>query len=231
MAKNRRMRARRKLKGLRKKLQNKKRMSARPFRLATIGRGFPDRLMTTLRYAQTFSYSASTGSLSTYQFGCNNLVAPNITQAGTGHQPYYFDQLAALYNQYTVIGSRISWTVTPQQTAEDSFRVCAYIEDDTTTTPTNLNTLMEQSRSNMRYFAPDSTITKTVKMKWSAKKAFGGSVLGNPDLTATTAGSPNLQQFFTLGIQGDGSATVDTHIMVLIDYIVIFNEKKIIATS
>lgn len=225
---NRKM-LRKKLRRFRKRYNRIKNTTER--KSISLGTGFPERVVMTHKYSQAFSWTASTGSLSTYQFGCNNLVQPNITQSGTGHQPYLFDQMAALYNQYTVIGSKISFTVSPRQTAEDSFRICAYIEDDTSITPTNLNTLVEQSRSQVKYFAPDAQAVKTVSAKWSAKRAFGGSVLANNDLAATSAGSPNLQQFFTLGIQGDGVATIDVHVMANIEYITIWAEKKIIAGS
>ena len=36
----------------------------------------------------------------------NSLFDPD--QTGTGHQPYYFDQFAALYNRYTVLGSKLT---------------------------------------------------------------------------------------------------------------------------
>lgn len=42
----------------------------------------------------------------TYAFRTNSLFDPDWT--GTGHQPYRFDQLAAIYRKYTVVGSKIT---------------------------------------------------------------------------------------------------------------------------
>ena len=41
----------------------------------------------------------------------NSLFDPDFT--GTGHQPYYFDQFATIYQRYTVIGSKLTATFTP----------------------------------------------------------------------------------------------------------------------
>lgn len=55
----------------------------------------------TLKYVDTFSVSltASTGGQQIYNL--NSLFDPDRT--GTGHQPYGFDQMAALYNRYRVL--------------------------------------------------------------------------------------------------------------------------------
>jgi len=64
-----------------------------------------------MRYVQTFSVTSST-TVPTFgteqKFSLNSLYDPDIT--GSGHQPYGYDQLAALYKLYRVEGVRISIT-------------------------------------------------------------------------------------------------------------------------
>ena len=58
----------------------------------------PQRYITKQKYSTVFAISALQNM---YQFNLNSVFDPNRT--GLGHQPYGFDQLAALYNRYRVI--------------------------------------------------------------------------------------------------------------------------------
>jgi hypothetical protein len=62
----------------------------------------------TFHYAEVFTNSVLTVTGSQQIMNLNSLFDPNRT--GTGHQPYGFDQLAALYNRYRVLSTR--WRVT-----------------------------------------------------------------------------------------------------------------------
>lgn len=68
----------------------------------------PQRYITKLKYSQVLSTDSVLGS---YKMNLNSLFDPDFS--GGGHQPYGFDQLAALYNRYRVIscGYRIQLAV------------------------------------------------------------------------------------------------------------------------
>jgi hypothetical protein len=76
---------------------------------------FPERLRKSLRYGQQLSLSTDTTGPTQNKFGTatalvlNSLFAP----VSGGHQPYGFDQLAALYQRYKVTGVDIRLTVEP----------------------------------------------------------------------------------------------------------------------
>lgn len=77
-----------------------------------IGRSpFPSVMNTKVIYAQSFSLScstlATTGAIQ--NFSLNGLYDPDVS--GTGHQPYAFDQLMAIYARYKVHGCKIQMTV------------------------------------------------------------------------------------------------------------------------
>lgn len=61
----------------------------------------------TLKYVQSVGFSNATTLASQQIFNINSLFDPDRT--GTGHQPYGFDQLAAMYNRYRVL--KIRWIV------------------------------------------------------------------------------------------------------------------------
>lgn len=59
----------------------------------------PQRYIVKQKYSQTFPINAS--SYTTYGFNLNSVYDPD--RSSTGHQPYGYDQLSALYNRYRVI--------------------------------------------------------------------------------------------------------------------------------
>lgn len=71
--------------------------------------GFPDKMVTKLRYVDTFELSGAAGVLGANVFRMNSCYDPDAS--GLGHQPYYFDQLCGAvgsgpYARYRVLGSR-----------------------------------------------------------------------------------------------------------------------------
>lgn len=57
-----------------------------------------------LKYTDIFFVTVTTATAASQIFNLNSLFDPDRT--GTGHQPYGFDQLAALYNRYRVLKCR-----------------------------------------------------------------------------------------------------------------------------
>lgn len=79
--------------------------------------GFPDTLVTTLRYVDQRGFDAGAAADTSYTYRLNDIFDPDFT--GTGHQPMGYDQLAAVYNRYQVLSSDIKLVVTGQATASD----------------------------------------------------------------------------------------------------------------
>jgi len=73
--------------------------------------GFPDRLQTKLRYCDVVTLTPTTGGRSSWAFRMNSLFDPDFTS--TGHQPMWFDQLAAVYKAYRVTGAVLKATFVP----------------------------------------------------------------------------------------------------------------------
>lgn len=195
---------------------------------ATLGLGMPKMMKITHKYVETVQL-LSTGTVATYRFRANGMYDPN--QTGGGHQPLYFDQIGALYNHYTIIGSKITVRFVPTTSSAVPQHIGINLNDDTTAL-TNFNDISEQTQSRIQAIAytPEKPVTLTAK--YSAKKMYGGSVLANADLRCTTTSDSSEQAYFTLySFPLDGSSSVGCYLVVTIEYIALWREIKDIAGS
>jgi hypothetical protein len=143
-------------------------------------------------YVEYVTLTSTAGALASYQFSCNGMFDPNIT--GTGHQPMYFDNMAAMYDHYTVFRSHLTLEVLP--TSAD-MKVALYIDDDTSTTatveaagemPTGTSTILSHLTVRPRVF----------RLTWDGKKTFGGDLYDNDNLQGNSGANPSEQSYFTL---------------------------------
>lgn len=194
------------------------------------GKGFPKKMVMTHKYSEIAQITSATGNVGIYQYRANGMYDPNIT--GTGHQPYYFDQMSALYDHYTVIGSKILIKATPLSTLTNPMLIACYKNDDATVTPTKMSDYIEQSESSWALFPVDSCSPATLNMSWSAKQTFGGSVLGNDNLQGTGSSDPTEQTVYTIAVQStDGLTNQAIVVEVLIEYIAVWDELRDLAGS
>lgn len=79
---------------------------------------FPPNYHCTLRYSDAKTLSTGSAVFGTeFQYRLNSLYDPDYTSAG--HQPYGYDQMAALYNKYRVKAVRYTLTFTTPGAAND----------------------------------------------------------------------------------------------------------------
>lgn len=200
-------------------------------RMAVMGTGLPAKVMVKHRYVDTIGLSGTTGAPSAYFFSANGMYDPDIT--GTGHQPLYFDQYAALYNHYTVIGSKVTFRCAPAANSYSTMRVVGTIDDDASNVSNNVDAISEQTQgTNIHIFPANSTDTvRYVRLKWSAKKIFGGSILGNDKLRGTPTSNPAEQSYYCLVLQPAIGTNGAINVVVEIEYIAIWDELKGVAQS
>lgn len=105
----------------------------------------PDRARTQLIYSDNVQIvGTSTAALLSYLFRCNSLFDPD--QSGTGHQPYLFDQWAALYPSYLVIRSHAKITVYSGETNLNNLfddLICFGIIHASQSSPANFSAFLE----------------------------------------------------------------------------------------
>lgn len=102
--------------------------------------GFPATMVTKLRYSTFITLTASGGAVAGNIYCANGIFDPDIT--GIGHQPMYRDTYAAIYDSYTVLGSKITVRYAPGSGIPCQVGIN---KDDDATATNNLETLMEQA--------------------------------------------------------------------------------------
>lgn len=191
--------------------------------------GFPLKLKFKHRYHEVIGLTSASGALSHAYFSVNSLYDPN--SSGTGHQPMYFDQVAALYNHYTVIGSKITVKVTPQSDgAVFPYKVVTFINDDTTVSTGSFG-VQEIKGAKTKIISGHNANVLTFTNKWSAKRNWG-NVLANESLGAASNANPSEQQFYFISLQTlDGTNNTSVWLDINIEYITIWRELKEISES
>lgn len=192
--------------------------------------GFPASLRFRHRWCTYFTLSSTAGALATYRLSCNGLYDPDVTSAGT--QPLYFDQLAALYNHYTVEKSKITVQGCAGNGQTDPMIFGVFINDDATVTPTTAISCCEQTTCAYTHVITNDG-NKRVSKKWDAKNAFGPNTVGDPNLQGTSAANPTEQQVFTVFAQSTIAtpSAMTVTCFVTIEFDTVWQELKDIAAS
>lgn len=185
--------------------------------------GFPRRMYISHRYVEIVTLTSTASSVASNLHRCNGMYDPNYT--GTGHQPMYFDNLAAIYDHYTVVKSTCKIIVTPATSNSNPIQLCGYVDDDTTVA-TSIEQAAEQGDGVYRTMAQATNQVTSINLEWSARKYFGGDALSNDNLQGTGTSDPTEQSFFTLLMQVSGGSTQSVYATFEITYYAIWDELK-----
>lgn len=198
------------------------------------GLGFPKKQLMTHKWTTTTQGSPITGTVGYLNIAANDVYKPDWNAAGTVHSAMYFNQMNALYDHHTVIGSRIYVEVINIEDGDAGgpFMVGIFLNDDNAFTLTSLAGVSEQSNGYAKMVPGGNSISTKLSKKWSAKKTFGSSVMANDKLTGTGLGAPSEHQFYSICWQsafgGDPGSIV---LKVTVEYITVWSELKDIQIS
>jgi len=185
--------------------------------------GFPNSIITKLRYSEVTSINSTTGSLAKYAFSANSVFDPNFT--GTGHQPLYYDNYAAIYDQYCVIGSKIHVTFIPRSTTLNC--IVGITGDDEGTTATTFDTLCESNNTISGVCGPLGSEQTIFTMVFEPQEMFGVDAKSDGGSQTAVGSSPSEGWYWSIfSIPQDGTSTVAMDIKVYIEYTVKFAELK-----
>lgn len=187
---------------------------------------FPPKLRTTLRYQELMGNMTVTTGIGSYQFSCNGLHDPNITQAG--HQPLYYDQLMNIYAHYTVEYSKIRLKFV--SAADAMMSISLFIDEDTSITAA-LSHPRERAGAVTATWHNLVDKSPVLTKDWSAKKFFGPSALDDKDMQGASGSNPTEQSYYSLVFFDPLSGTYTVYIEAFIEYTVIFDEVISIADS
>lgn len=198
--------------------------------------GLPDEFTTRLRYVDVYTLSSVSGAIAKQVMRLNGLFDPDFT--GTGHQPYYFDQLAALYGRYCVIGSKLtaefSQIANAIATAQPAGPMLVGVTADTDgTIGSTLSTLLETSGVKTCFMGNQigGNNVKVLTCTFSPERDLGVSVDDDTVSSAVTT-NPSAQFFGGVFMSEQGTAT-PTAVMVKIqvEYYVKFSRVTEISGS
>lgn len=188
---------------------------------------FPKQLRNTVRYCDFVDLGVTAG-IGKYMFSTNGLYDPDYTS--TGHQPLYFDQLATIYDHYTVVASRIKVELATGSAYNLLFSM--YVDDDTTTV-TDAQQAMEQPGAKWIALNPSAAKIRRLNHKWNAGDLLGpADPLSSNDLKGTGSTNPTEQSYYVIQCHEEtGALNTNVGLAVQIEYDVVWTEMKTMAQS
>jgi len=139
------------------------------------GGGFPEKLTTTLRYVERITLVIG-GTTASKIFRMNSPFDPNYTDSG--HQPMYFDQLAAVYGRYQVTGATLKCEFSPITSDTELVSNGPWLvgigANNNGTFSSNVETKCEQNRTQYGHLTRDqATALTTLQMTYLPKRDLG----------------------------------------------------------
>lgn len=185
--------------------------------------GFPDRLQTTLKYADTGTITCSTGGVGLQVFRANSIFDPDATNVG--HQPMYRDTYAAIYDQYAVVSATFKIRLMNLDTAK--IITAGVVIDDDTSVSTNAQILLEQNHGVNTTLTPLSGSQNewNVTVPWSCQEILNIDPYASETYKTLVGSNPNeVSSVAIWGAAEDASSTVYLHWKVEAVFEVLFTE-------
>ncbi len=195
-----------------------------------LGLGFPKQVKMTHKYRQLVTLTSPSGNLASQAFRANGMFDPDYNLGS--HQPMFFDQIGALYNHYTVIGSKLTANIGGWTSNIVPMTVGLCIDDDATLNG-NIDAILESGKcKKLMTQANSQNPTMILSMGWSAKNTFGGEPMSIQKLQGTPVSDPAEGSYFVLFTQSnDLVSSQSLFIDVEIEYIAQWTELKSIGSS
>jgi len=195
--------------------------------------GLPSSRILKMRYNDSFNIGTVTtvGQYAFARISCTNINSP-VFGGGSSHLPLGLNQAAVYWQNYIVVGSKITYTATCG-TSNNTVLCGLMTHDDSSIMAAEMSTLVEQGRS--RWKAMQGAINGNVarlSQKFSTKKWFGLSKLkDNLALYGAPFGtSPPKTAYWVLWfgtLPGPGStASTSVTVNYTVDYLVLCFEPS-----
>lgn len=191
--------------------------------------GFPGSLTTVIRYSDTFSVSSGGGVTPGGNiWRMNSVFDPDYTNLG--HQALYFDQFAAVYDNYVVLGSKLDCTYSPLGDGAAPWLV-GITTGNSTSFSSNTYTLQEQSKSVATILGDkDGTSVVSLSQSYSPKICLGEPTSDDTVQSGVT-GNPAKQWFAYTWVSDRSGNSGSVVISVTITYRIRFFGMKNVNSS
>lgn len=209
----------------------KKRSAYTRFPKAMIGKGFPDKLMTTMRYFEGQAFTASATTVGGAFYKANGIYDPRTALGG--HQPLGFDQFTPIYNHWVVNASRIKVTFAYRDETSDTVHpivVGIYDDDDGSNSLDYLSLAEGSDRTKVSTMTTNSDKV-VLYSKWKNSRTFGPATVSDPSQRGSASADPTETHQWYLWWYNLGNTSHTLNVIVDIEYAVTWFELKDLTTS
>ncbi len=192
----------------------------------------PQTLIRKLRYATQTSVNPPAGGAAANVFiRANGMFDPEV--AVGGHQPLGFDQYMTMYDHFKVLGSKITVQFLQEGSGHASQAVACISLDDDVTANTSIENMIEQGLSTWKVMqAEQAQAEPTILSKTFSSKNFFRNKLYSAELQGNVSSDPQEEAIFNISVAGlNGTDPNVTDMLIVIDYIVSFTERKTLVSS
>jgi len=184
--------------------------------------GFPDRLLTKLRYSDFHAVTSTTGAVGSYVFRWNSTFDPN--QTGTGHQPLYRDVYASVYDHYAVVSARAIIRCTYVD-ADSPVFVCVNTDDDTSPS-TTAQTLAEMSHGVSTLLTPlsGSHSYEEIIVNWDCKEILGVDPYTSEEYKTAVGSNPTEESCLIISAATTDTTTATVNFQIILEQKVLWTE-------
>lgn len=174
----------------------------------------------------SLTLTSTTGTPNGYKFRLNDLYDPDYT--GIGNQPYYYDQMIALYKAFVVTGSKVKITATGSSNMKVTLR-------PSTSTALATSVVLERERPNSKYmYVTAQGDAKSITSYMSSAQIFGRSkaCILNEDDFRGVGSYPTQVAYWDICTQHvDGASTASIYVDVEITYYTKWMNRRAVAQS
>jgi len=192
---------------------------------------FPMKLRQTLVYSEVFNLTTVTtpGLVATANFRANGLFDPRV--ATGGHQPYGYDQLAAMYVKWCVLGAKVTVQGVFNASTYNTGQIGINLSDPLGAGLINAEGAIENQFSSYTAMTQQGNVGH-VKLGVDLAKYFGvKDIQDDNDFCGTEGADPVKQCRAVVWVASDQNVATTFTVTLKIEYDVLFMEPKNVSTS
>lgn len=140
--------------------------------------GFPDRLVTILKYSENYTFNSGTATPSAQVWALNSAYDPN--NSGVGHQPSFYDTFSSVYGRYFVRRFKIEVQIENTTATVGLYAVCNY--SDQSISGNSVEQIIEAKYSKYQTLSlpTGNAAVKSIIMPWMSSM----KIMGQPNTEA-----------------------------------------------
>lgn len=190
--------------------------------------GFPDKFYVKLKYATVLALAPATGVYAEAVYRMNSVYDPQF--AAGGDQPTYFDNLAGMYLNYTVVRSNIRVSQLPTAPAggsdASSGSIVIYPSNSSSGVASYLSAIQLDGSKHMTlgFYAGQEKSNMIGQSRSIASMAgrSASAIYTESSFSSVVTDNPISESFWIVGVINSSTATMDCEVLIQIDYYVCF---------